>query len=69
MKIIEILATLFTITGFYLISENMLLTGFSISLMANIFWLVWSTDNDAKGIFLVNSLLAISAVNGLLGAW
>ena len=68
MNITEILATLFTVIGFYLISENILIIGFSISLASNVLWLIWSADNNARGIFLVNSLLAFSSTNGLLGA-
>jgi hypothetical protein len=66
-KIAELLATILTITGFYLLSENMLITGFGISCTANILWLIWSADAGARGIFLVNSLLFLSGINGLFG--
>jgi len=67
MKIVELFATLCTVIGFYLVSESYLLVGFSISLAANFLWLVWAADTSARGIFVVNSLLAFSAVNGILG--
>lgn len=69
MKLCETLATIFTIIGFYLVSENMLLVGFGISLTANILWIVWSVDAGARGILAVNSMLALSSVNGIFGAW
>ena len=67
MKIAETLATIFTILGFYLISDGVFLIGFSISLVANILWMVWASDSGAKGILIVNSLLAFSALNGIIG--
>ncbi len=67
MKIAETLATIGTIIGFYLISENVLLAGFAISLTSNILWIIWSVDADARGILVVNCLLAFSSVNGILG--
>ena len=68
MKIAELLATILTITGFYLISEQQFLVGFCLSLTANVLWMIWATSVDARGIFVVNACLAFSAMNGILGA-
>ena len=67
MKLAETLATIFTILGFYLISDGVFLVGFSISLVANILWMIWAADSAARGILIVNALLAFSAMNGIIG--
>jgi hypothetical protein len=67
MKIIETLATILTIIGFFMLSENVLLVGFATSLAANVLWLAWSYESKAWGIMVVNSALAVSSVNGILG--
>ena len=65
MKTVEVLATILTIAGFFMLSEGMPL-GFAISLMSNVLWLCWGYDAKAWGILVVNSCLALSAVNGIL---
>ena len=66
MKLCEALATLLTIAGFFLISENILIAGFTIALVSNILWLVWASDSGAKGIFLVNGVMLLVSLNGLI---
>jgi hypothetical protein len=66
MKAIEVLATIFTVVGYFLLSEKMLQWGFMVSIIANLLWICWSLDKSAWGIMTVNSLLLLSAVNGLL---
>lgn len=67
MRAIETLATIFTVVGFFLISEKILLAGFATSLAANVLWLAWGYESKAWGIMIVNAALAVSSVNGLLG--
>lgn len=67
MKTLEFTATICTVLGFYLISQNILLWGFVISLMANVFWICWASRLPARGILVVNALLAFSAINGIMG--
>ena len=66
MKAVEILATIFTVVGFFLLSEKFLQYGFMVSIIANLLWICWSLDKSAWGILTVNSLLLLSSVNGLM---
>jgi len=68
MVVLEILATILTIVSFYLISENILLVGFSLSLLGQLIWLIWAADKNAHGIFIVNVALAVASTNGLMTA-
>lgn len=68
MKLTETLATILSIVSFFLISESFFLLGFSLSLSANILWLLWAADQQAKGIFVVNACLAMASTNGLIAA-
>lgn len=66
-KAVEVLATVTTIIGFYLLSEHLMVPGFLISLSANALWLVWGFFNKANGIMIVNACLAVSSINGIIG--
>lgn len=66
MKIVEILATLGTIAGYFAISLGILKIGFVLSAFSQILWLVWAYDCNARGIMVVNACLLLSSVNGML---
>lgn len=65
MRSIEILATIMTIVGFFLLSEKVFVVGFTVSLFSNVLWLVWGADQKAWGIVTVNACLALSSINGI----
>jgi hypothetical protein len=67
MKIIELIGTLLTVIGFYLISEQAYLAGFAISMLGSFFWLVWSVESKAHGIFVINAIFVFVNLNGILG--
>lgn len=63
-KISEILATIATIAGLYLLSEHNPI-GFYIGGLGNLFWLVYASLPKQYGILLVNLILLVINVNGL----
>ena len=65
MKILEWLATVLTVAGYILLSYGKVEWGFAISMLGNIAWMVWASDKDANGIFIINFLLFIAGLNGL----
>lgn len=66
---IEILATIATILGFFLVSTgNFALIGFTVSAAANCLWIVWGLQVRANGIITVNACLLIAALNGILNS-
>ena len=67
MRATETLATLFTLLGFYLISDSVFLVGFSLALVGNILWGLWATGSGARGILIVNAIMAFSSLNGIIG--
>lgn len=65
MRAVEVVATILTILGFFLISERVYIVGFTLSLFSNILWLLWAYDKKAWGIIVVNACLAVSSLNGI----
>ena len=65
-KIIELLATVGTVLGFFLVSAQILLVGFTISFTSQILWIIWARKAKAVGIIAVNCLLLISSANGIM---
>lgn len=66
MKMVELLATILTIAGFFMLSEHLYIPGFTTSIVANLLWLAWGYDSKAYGIIAVNGCLLISGINGLI---
>lgn len=66
MRAIEVLATILTIVGFFLLSEKVYIVGFTISLFSNMLWLLWGYEKKAWGIIVVNACLAVSSINGII---
>jgi hypothetical protein len=67
MDTTEIVATVLTIAGFFLISEGILGFGFTLSFAANVLWIVWGHSKNARGIMVVNACLLLSSANGIMG--
>jgi hypothetical protein len=65
----EILATIGTILGYFLVTEGVLGFGFAISALAQIAWIVWALSGQSKawGIVIVNCCLLVASINGLMG--
>lgn len=64
LKILELCATIGTVAGFWMVSENMAL-GFGVSLLSNVSWLAWAYYKKAPGIAVTNVFLMGAALNGL----
>lgn len=64
MKAVELLATVLTIAGFFLLSEKVGFLGFVVSIISNILWIVWGLDTNARGIIIVNAFLLLCGING-----
>lgn len=65
-KTIEILATIITAAGFFMLSEGAYLQGFILSLAGNAFWISWALPIRGWGLIGLNAFLAVSSLNGLL---
>lgn len=63
----EILAVSGTLYGLFLISNNDIILGFTISAIANILWIWHGHDipEGGKGIIFVNTALFFIALNGM----
>lgn len=64
MKAVELLATVLTIAGFFLLSEKVVFLGFVVSIISNILWIVWGLGTNARGIIIVNAFLLLCGING-----
>ena len=63
-KLIELLATVGTILGLYLLSEGNI-SGFTIGMLSNILWLYIGHEKDMYGLMLTNAILIFINLNGL----
>jgi len=63
-QIIEALATVLTIVGLYLLSENVS-HGFTIGMFSNILWMYIAHERNMLGLLITNLLLMFINLNGL----
>jgi hypothetical protein len=65
MEPVELLATIGTILGYFLVTTGILGVGFTISAISQVLWLVWAGRKEAWGIIVVNACLLLSSLNGI----
>ena len=65
MKFVEIFATVLTIVSLFLLSEQILIAGFTVGIMSNILWLLYAEQKQLIGIGVVNAILIFINLNGL----
>ena len=63
---LEALAGLASLIGYWLISENLLLAGFYVSIVGEILWCYWGWLKEAYIFIAVTFVFFILSVNGII---
>ena len=68
MKKLEGAATLGTLVGYLLVSQQIMLAGLLISAVGSILWIIWARNQlvTARGIIVVNTFLLVFGILGLV---
>jgi hypothetical protein len=66
MKYLELAATIATILGYYLVTQNFWVVGLTISLFSNIGWIIWGANGKAYGLIIVNLFLMLANILALV---
>jgi hypothetical protein len=61
---LEIIATIFTMTGFFMIQENKK-SGFYISGISNIMWIIWGIGIVNGAFYVLQLTLLIISIKGI----
>jgi len=67
-KLTEIAATVLTIVGYTLITQQLMLAGILVAIVGNIVWILWAWFQtlDMKGLIIVNSFMLCAGIVGLI---
>lgn len=65
MRFLEFIASVLTLVSLYALSENMLIYGFSLGIIANVLWLWWGHEKTANSLMLLNASMIFINLNGL----
>lgn len=65
MNMIEIFATIGTLLGLFLLSEQIMIAGFTVGIMSNLLWILYAEQKKLMGIFIVNAIMIFINLNGL----
>ena len=65
MNFLEIFATIGTLLGLFLLSEQIAVAGFTVGIMSNLLWILYAEQKKLMGIFIVNAIMIFINLNGL----
>ena len=65
LKMIELLATIGTLIGYFLITKDIYILGLTIGLFSNIIWLYIGHERNMLGLMITNFFFIIINLNGL----
>lgn len=68
IKQLEIIATITSIIGVYLVSDEYYISGWVVNAMGDVLWAVWGYQQSAYYLVALQVILFIIAVNGLYNA-
>jgi hypothetical protein len=68
MKKLEITATIGTMIGYLLVSQQIMLAGLIVSLVASTLWIIWAKFQTiaCNGLLIVNGFLVGCGILGLI---
>ena len=64
MKILEFVASLLTVLGLYMLSEQNS-QGFIVGMVSNFLWLYWGHEKNALSLMALNGIMVFINLNGL----
>lgn len=65
-KILELGATLGTLASVACVTNEYMVIGFLLGLIANMGWIVWAAPKKAYGIMVVNTVMFVLYLNPLI---
>jgi len=65
---LEAIAGFTALLGYFLISENILIWGFSVSIIGEVLWAVWGYVVKAYFFIVMSLAFLIASINGLVNA-